>query len=49
MVNITEQLLAKRQTIIYGVKRGRIPAALRPRVLPQRKDAGSEINLVLLH
>ncbi|XP_057291519.1 coiled-coil-helix-coiled-coil-helix domain-containing protein 1-like [Hydractinia symbiolongicarpus] len=40
MVNITEHILAKRQSIIYGVKRGKIPTALRPRVLPQRREAG---------
>lgn len=42
MVNITEQILARRQTIIYGVKRGKIPTALRPCVPPQKKEAGSK-------
>lgn len=42
MVNVTEQILARRQTIIYGVKRGRIPTALRPCVPPQKKEAGSK-------
>lgn len=46
MVNITEQILARRQTIIYGVKRGKIPLALRPCVPPQKKEAGSR-SLVL--
>ncbi|XP_066936044.1 uncharacterized protein [Clytia hemisphaerica] len=41
MVNLTQQFLARRQTIIYGVKRGKIPLALRPTVPPQTKQAGN--------
>ena len=42
MVNLGQVLAKRKQTIIYGVKRGRIPAALRPVVLPERKTAGSK-------
>jgi len=40
MVGVTGGLLARRQTIIYGVKRGKIPAVLRPNLLPEKKEAG---------
>ena len=33
--------LARKQTIIYGVKRGKVPNALRAKVPPQRKEAGN--------
>ena len=49
MVNLTQQFLARRQTIIYGVKRGKIPLALRPTVPPQTKQAGSESNFKYLY
>ena len=42
MVGTATQLLARRQRIIYGVKRGKIPATLRPNVLPEKKEMGSK-------
>ena len=43
MVNLAQQFLARRQTIIYGVKRGKVPLALRPTVPPQTKQSGSKL------
>ena len=48
MVGVTANILAKRQTIIYGVKRGKIPAVLRPNILPEKKESGSNAELYLL-
>ena len=40
MVNITNLCSGRGQSLLYGVKRGKIPTSLRPRVLPKRRDQG---------
>ncbi|XP_065072164.1 small ribosomal subunit protein mS37-like [Rhopilema esculentum] len=40
MVNLTNICAGRGQSLIYGVKRGKIPNSLRPRVLPKRREQG---------
>ncbi|XP_002167960.1 small ribosomal subunit protein mS37 [Hydra vulgaris] len=40
-MKLTEQLYARKQSILYGVKRGKVPAVLRPRAPPLKKVAGT--------
>merc|ERR1712189_105667 len=40
MVRLTNLCSAKRQTIIYGVKRGKVPTSLRPRIMPRKQEQG---------
>lgn len=45
MVNLTTVARARKPTIIYGFKRGKVPAKLRPNILPKPQVPGGILKL----
>ena len=41
MVNLSNIVLGRKPLLIYGVKRGKVPTKLRPRLSPTKQERGS--------